>query len=328
MELPIFRVYPQLTACISHVKLGEFPTPVQPLENFGKGRGLSQLYIKRDDRSSPLYGGNKVRKLEFSLADALYRGKKVIVTCGAAGSNHVLATVIHSERLGLKTIALLFDQPNAHYVRRNLLQDLQHGATLVHVPSMFLLPFYFAYYLARGKPEDGFSPAYFLPPGGSNYLTSLGYVNAAFELKEQIKEGQLPEPSYIFITLGTMGTGAGLELGLRLAGLRSRVVGVEVVERWVCNPYLWARMINRTSSFLHVIDHKIPLIRVSPKELIFIPDQIGEGYACFTPQGCEMIEELGEKEGITLEGTYTAKTMAGALQFVKENQLEKMPLLF
>ncbi len=328
MERPIDKAFPMLSVRIPRITLGEFPTPVQLLENFGSKEGLSHFYIKRDDLSSSHYGGNKVRKLEYSLADALRKGRKTIVTCGAAGSNHVVATVIHGRRLGLHTVALLWDQPNAKYVRKNLLQDLRHGASMVYLPSMYALPFYSIYALARGWLGSSYRRPYFLPPGGSNFLTSLGYVNAAFELKEQVEMGLLPEPTYIFVTLGTMGTAAGLVLGLKLAGLRSQVVGVEVVERWVCNPWLWARMINGTSRLLHDVDENIPLVRVRPDELIFVAEQLGEGYAHFTPQGIEMVRRLRDEEGITLEGTYTGKTMAGALEFIEKRKAQEEPMLF
>ncbi len=328
MERPIDRAYPMLSVRIPRVTLGEFPTPVQLLENFGRKEGINQFYIKRDDLSSSHYGGNKVRKLEYSLADAIRKGRETIITCGAAGSNHVVATVIHGRRLGLKTVALLWDQPNASYVRKNLLQDLRNGARMVYLPSMYALPFYALRALSKGWLGRGYRRPYFLPPGGSNFLTSLGYVNAAFELKEQVEKGLLPEPTYIFVTLGTMGTAAGLVLGLRLAGMRSQVVGVEVVERWVCNPWLWARLINGTSKLLHNVDNNIPLVRVSPGELNFLPGQLGEGYAHFTPRGMEMVRRLKEEEGITLEGTYTGKTMAGALEFIEERGAREEPLLF
>ena len=95
-DLPLLRHYPRLLASLPWVSLGEWPTPVQHARGLGETHGLPSFYIKRDDLSSRIYGGNKVRKLEFSLADALRRGYNRVMTMGAAGSNHVLATAMQS----------------------------------------------------------------------------------------------------------------------------------------------------------------------------------------------------------------------------------------
>ena len=122
-DLALFRRYPRLLVYLPWVSLGKWPTPVQRMSKLEQRFDLPAFYVKRDDMSSDVYGGNKVRKLEFSLADALYKGCTRVMTVGAAGSNHVLATAVHGRRLGIRTTALLFDQPCALYVRRNLLMD-------------------------------------------------------------------------------------------------------------------------------------------------------------------------------------------------------------
>src|SRR6266581_738013 len=115
-SLPLFKAYPQLEQQLPHVSLGNFQTPVEKLTPVGDEIGLYSLYIKRDDLSGGVYGGNKVRKLEFLLADA-----KEVITFGFAGSNHALSTAIYGRQLGLKSTSMLMPQVNAHYVRRNLL---------------------------------------------------------------------------------------------------------------------------------------------------------------------------------------------------------------
>ncbi|MCD6479174.1 pyridoxal-phosphate dependent enzyme, partial [Candidatus Bathyarchaeota archaeon] len=104
----IFEEYPGLEK-LPWMELGDFPTPVEHLKCFGEAVGLENLYIKRDDRSSRLYGGNKVRKLEFILADAKERGRRTLITAGAVGSNQVLATGIYGRQLGFRVIGIVMD---------------------------------------------------------------------------------------------------------------------------------------------------------------------------------------------------------------------------
>jgi len=327
LRYPLFEAYPGLAARLPRLALGLFPTPVARLERAGELLGAPELFVKRDDLSSPVYGGNKVRKLELLLAQALRQGKRSVVTAGAAGSNHVLATLLHARRLGLPGEALLLDQPPAAYVRRNLLLDLETGARLVHVPSAALLPPYIAWSM-RGRFLGGLDRPFFITLGGSNPLSCIGYVNAAFELKEQVEAGLLPEPDFLFVALGTLGTASGLELGLRLAGMRTRVVGVAVVGRWACNARRWAGMIQRTACLLHGLDPSVPLIKVEPGELEVVHEMLGAGYAHFTEEGMEAVRLMREAEGIELDGTYTGKTFAGLARMVRETGLQGKRLLY
>jgi len=315
-DLPLLRSYPRLLAFVPRVCLGDWPTPLGRLENLEKRHGLPPFFVKRDDLSSGLYGGNKVRKLEFSLADALRKGRDTVMTMGAAGSNHVLATTVHGARVGLRTTALLFDQPNAPYVQRNLLMDYLNGARMIWARSIPLVPA--AYVAVRAASLARGERLYWLGPGGSSPLGCLGYVNAGMELGEQVREGLIPEPDYVITAMGTHGTAAGLWLGLKLAGLRSRLVAVAVVETLYCNPRMWAGMVNRTSGMLNRFDPGIGAPRARPSDLIFIDDKLGRGYAHLTPEDVQAVREAEELEDLRLEGTYTGKALAGAIAMGKE----------
>ncbi len=315
-DLPLFRKYPRLLAFIPWVCLGDWPTPLGRLNNLERRHGLPPLFVKRDDLSSSVYGGNKVRKLEFSLADALRKDRDTVMTMGAAGSNHVLATTVHGARVGLRTTALLFDQPTAPCVKRNLLMDYLNGARMIWVRSIPLVPA--AYVAERVASLARGERLYWLGPGGSSPLGCMGYVNAGMELGEQVREGHIPEPDYVITAMGTHGTAAGLWLGLRLAGLRSRLVAVAVVETLYCNPLMWARLVNRTADMLNRFDPGIQAPRARPSDLIYIDDKLGPGYAHLTPEDVEAVREAEELEGLRLEGTYTGKTLAGAIAMGKE----------
>jgi len=311
-EYPLFRAFPMLSAYLPRVSLGVWPTPVERLSSLERRHGLPPLYVKRDDLSSPHYGGNKVRKLEFTLADALRRGCRTVMTMGAAGSNHVLATAVHGRRVGLRTVAILFDQPCAEYVCRNLLLDARFGVRFRWASSIPLVPLAYLkerlYSLVKGE------KVYWLGPGGSSVLGCLGYVNAGLEIAEQVRRSLLPEPGLVVTAMGTHGTAAGLWVGMKLAGLGSRLAGVGVVESAYCNPFLWARLANRVAGLLEGMDPRMRVPRARPSDLLFVGEQLGRGYAHLTREDVEAVREAYELEGLKLEGTYTGKALAAALR--------------
>ena len=329
MERPLlFERLPGLRESVAWVPLGEYPTPVEKMSGLCAAEGLNEFHVKRDDLSSPYYGGNKVRKLEFLLARAQALGHGTVITYGAVGSNHVLATVVHAERLGLKTIALLAPQPNAAYVRKNLLLDYLHGAGFAVAKTMAGIPVAFARGLAGGFDRQSRKFPYVIFPGGSEVWGTLGYIDGCLELAAQVREGLLPEPEYIFVTYGSGSTAAGLIVGVRLAGLRSRVVAVRVVDKVACNRWILGFHVNRAVDFINRHCPGTGLKRVHPREILFIDDFAGPTYARFTPEGMEAVAKANKCDGIKLDGTYTGKTMAGALDFLGRNNLRGRPALF
>ena len=190
--ISLFEKYPLLRENLTYVPLGEFPTPVQRLERLGNQLGNIQLYIKRDDLSGKVYGGNKPRKLEFLLGNAIRSKAKEVITFGGVGSNHALATAIYARQLGLKSISMLMPQPNACYVRSNLLMSHFSGAELhlcgaglespINMPLVYMAT---TYQVLRHALKCGRLPQ-LIPAGGSSPLGVAGFVNAAFELKQQI----------------------------------------------------------------------------------------------------------------------------------------------
>ena len=324
----LFEKCPRIAKVQDWIPLGNFPTPIERMKKLGEQEGITNLYVKRDDLSSNIYGGNKVRKLEFLLACAKARRHRALLTFGAAGSNHLLACVIHAERLGIRTIGVIFPQPNAAYVRKNLLLDHLHGAVLVYASSMSRLPFAFAKGLAKGFSIEGGRLPYVIPPGGTNIPGCLGYVEGALELANQIEEGILPQPDFIFITLGSSGTAAGLLVGLKIAGISSRVIAVRVVEKIVCNRHVLAWHANRTAQFISSNCPGIKIQKIKQDELTVIDEFAGERYAKFTKESIDSVKKAKELEGLVLDGTYTGKTLAATLDFIKRNNCQKRISLF
>ena len=211
---------------LDRVPLGHGPTPVRELTELGKNRGEAPVWIK-DDGAYSRVGGNKARKLEWLLADARRRGKSTILTGGATGTNHGLATAVFARRLGMRTVLVLAPQPETDHVRAQLARLRASGAE-IHIAPGFYTSFLLAAWLTVAKAGPGLRTPYLVPPGGSTPLGCVGYVRAALELRDQVIAGELPEPSHIVVALGSGGTAAGLLAGIRLSGLRSRLLCVVV----------------------------------------------------------------------------------------------------
>ncbi|HEY1954767.1 MAG TPA: pyridoxal-phosphate dependent enzyme [Polyangiaceae bacterium] len=276
--------------------IGQYPTPVERLDKLG-------LWVKRDDLTSPVYGGNKVRKLERLIPDAIERGKKRIVTVGAVGSHHVLATAVFGARAGLGVEAAIVPQRRTEHVERNVRADLAAGATLRPART----------YVGAGISAllHGGRDAYLVPMGGSNVVGSLGYVDAAFELAKQIETGLLPEPDAIVVTLGSGGTAAGLTAGVALAGMKTIVIGVVVASPvWFVTGWT-RRLVRRVYAAAGGRDP-----RALEGRLQIVTSELGRGYGEPTDSARRALE-IGRENGLSLDLTYTAKCFAGALAYVQ-----------
>jgi D-cysteine desulfhydrase len=329
--IPLFEYYHLLASKLPYVSLGEFPTPVQKLDQLGGQLGLDNLFIKRDDLSGKVYGGNKVRKLEFILGDALRNRAKEVLTFGSAGSNHALATAVYARQLGLKSISMLVPQPNAHYVRRNLLMSYHSGAELhlySNIRSITPLanPSVLYQFLRHGL-KRGQLPRV-IPMGGSSPLGAVGYVNAAFELKGQILRGEIPEPDFIYVASGSMGTAAGLMLGLKAMNSKTRVVAVRVNSDSFVNAKGLVKLIYKTNSLLSSMDQSFPKVEFSEHDMDIRHDFFGNQYALFTKEGMKAVAFMQKYGGIKLEGTYTGKAFAALIEDGKKSSLRDKVLLF
>jgi len=309
------------------MQLGGFPTPIMHLRHLGKEIGTDHLYFKHDGLSGQVYGGNKIRKLEFLFGDALRKGAKEVLTFGFAGSNHALATAVYAQKLGLKAISILLAQPNAQYVRRNLLLSHVSGAEMHHFKNEMAAYVPTTILLLRKKLKQGKFP-YMIGPGGSSPLGAIGYVNAAFELKAQVARGLMPEPDRIYIPLGTMGTAVGLTIGLKAVGLKSRVVSVRVTDLKYGNKEKFLKLAKKTLALILSVDPSFPRVDVTDADVDIRHDFFGGQYARFTEQGMAAVNLLATSEGLRLDGTYTGKTMAALVDQARVHGARNEVLLF
>ena len=275
--------------------LGTYPTPVERLARWSTG--ASELWIKRDDLTSTTYGGNKVRKLELVLEEAKRQGKARVVTLGAVGSHHVLATGIYAQSFGLQVEAIVIGQPRSQHVLENARASVGQGVRMIPASNFAEAALLLGARVARG--------AYFIPAGGSSKLGTLAYVEAARELAAQIARGEMPEPDAIVVALGSGGTAAGLAAGVVAAGLRARVLGVTVAEP--------ARLLEHNARALAEQCAKPGQKREVLARLEQTRAYLGAGYGYSTPEGERaMHEALGA--GLVLDATYTAKAFAAACE--------------
>jgi D-cysteine desulfhydrase len=321
--ISLFSKYPRLQDRLPRASLASLPTPVERLEGLAKLGYGERLYIKRDDLSGELYGGNKIRKLEFLLGQVQQSNKKRTVTFGAAGSNHATATAIYGKELGFECHSMLMPQPNSLLVRKNLLVSYDRKAHLHYNTSLSRAAIKSAILMLRQGGDIAVIPA-----GGSSPLGSCGFVNAAFELKEQIDSGELPEPDYIYVAAGTLGTAAGLILGLKASGLKSRVIPVRVVDMKLTNKAVLYGLLQSTNQYLISLDPAFPKVETPFNELFIENSYFGDEYGLFTEQAVEAIEIMHQHQGIRLEGTYTGKTLAAFLHDAKHADMKNKTILF
>jgi D-cysteine desulfhydrase len=307
MSRPLLTIYPGLEVRLPLLPLAELPTPVEHLAGLAGG-----LWVKRDDCTSALYGGNKVRKLEFVLGALLPSGCRHVVSFGATGTHHGVATAAFCQRHGIACTLLLFDQPASAEVAQNLRLMQAFGAQLIYCGSLWNTVLHF-YLLQRLRCRN----AYFLFAGGSSVEGSIGFVNAAFELRGQIERGLLPEPRIIYCALGSGGMLAGLTLGCALAGVNCEVRGVRVAASHLgvvpsCTTATVTRLMRQTYRHLQRLDPSIPNIALPDVKLE--QEYFGDGYGVPSPAGRIALRRMAEV-GIELDLTYTAKAAAAALDY-------------
>lgn len=309
-ELALFRRWPDLSERIPRVPLATLPTPVERLPDSIAARA----WVKRDDLTGEPYGGNKLRKLELLLADAVGTGARRLITVGAAGSNHALATVVHGRRIGFATSLVLFPQRRTERVVRTLLMDHSLGAELRFTRRMESVPLA----LLSARWAHWGERVYVIPPGGSNARGTLAYVSAGLELAEQVEGGMLPPPDIVHVAAGTLGTAAGIALGLRMAGLSTRVAAYRITSTLVCNRRGLSKLITGAADLLAAAGIPRPDAEAAVLAVELRDEQLGRGYGLETPEGREAGRTLATA-GIELDPTYTAKAAAGFLAAAREN---------
>jgi len=315
------NAYPALAKQLDKLVFAELPTPVgeRVVPLAGSERRVS---VKYDNLTSSFYGGNKLRKLEYLLRRALARNADRVATFGTAASNHVLATTLYAKQLDLPCTCLISHQVRTACAAKTLRLLLANGAEIVRYGGSYRSRVETMRRHVQGR------NSWLIPMGGSSWLGTVGYVNAGLELATQIAALEIPAPDRVYIATGTMGSAAGLALGLALAGQTIEVQAVRVSPASIMNRQRLDHLIAKTAMMLNRIDASIPPDLATRTRIEVRQEFFGEGYAVSNEATDVAVEFASEQLELRLEPTYTGKAMAALLHDLAQPEHSGKSMLF
>lgn len=312
--------YPLLANRLQKQALADLPTPVSTVR-FDTDKGARSILVKHDDVSSPQYGGNKIRKLEYIFHRAGERGARRIATFGAVGSNHALATAMFATNSGFECTCFLAHQKRTPNISKTLNMHRRIGTEIVRIGHGVDRLATLRRYLHGRR-------SWVVPLGGSNWLGAVGFVNAGLELANQVAAGDIPVPDRIYIANGTMGSSAGLALGIALAELPTDVHVVRVVDDTFANRRSFERLLRKTILMMNRLDPSIPDNLFERTQVCWRDDFFGKGYAVSDAVTAAAIARAKDQLGLSLEATYTGKAMAALLHDLESQEYTGETCLF
>lgn len=319
----LFRQMPCLSESLPWLGIVPMPTPASKLDHLGKYWGHDGLFVKREDYTDTVYGGNKVRNLEFLLAEAVEQDADKLVTVAPLGSNFIAALAAQARKFQLRVevkhfVPVRTPQIDAHWkFSSNQGAEIEiHDGITGTVPAGIAA----AYSLARASMKE--PRAKWIAPGGSNVTGALGHVNAALELYEQVAQGQVPHPDVIVVGAGTCGTIAGLTAAHRLLGKATKIIAVRCVDRIVCNRLSIARLTNRVLRRLGSEE------KVRWNQITLIDPPKDKGYGHENPDASAVMDLFKGQEGLQLDTTYTSKVALTLQQLVSSGTLKGKQVLY
>lgn len=295
------------------------PTPLEPMERISTALGGPNLWIKRDDCTGLSSGGNKTRKLEFLMADAVYQGADIIITPGETQSNHARQTCAIAARLDFECHLLIkdlsADHDTAYAHNGNILLDQLHGATISLRPAGSDMNAELETYAQ--KLRDAGRKPYVIPIGGSNEIGTLGYINAALELTHQANERSLQIHHLVHAT-GSAGTQAGLVVGMEATNSEIPVYGINSSAAWLEQEEKVYALAQRTLDYMGM---KPEL--VARETVVANSDYVGDGYGLPTDAMVEAVKMMARYEGILLDPVYSGKAFAGLIDLIHKGHFKQ-----
>jgi len=295
------------------INLAQIPTPLVPLDRFSQKIGGPRIWIKRDDLTGGPLTGNKVRKLEFVLADAEKKKANVLVTSGGIQSNHCRAVAIAGSQLGLKTHLILREKHDLDKLKGNLFLNYLAGASISYLPEK---NFYEERNMLIMSLKENYSnngrDIYVIPMGASDHIGSWGYINTCIELKNDFVKNDI-RSSCIITANGSAGTQAGLLIGCKLLSIDTYVMGFSVGG----NSKFLSEKIRKIVSYWNIYyQYKV---EINDSEIVVNDQYIGDGYSIPYDEEIALIKELARTEGVILDPVYTGKAFCGMVNKIKEN---------
>ena len=300
---------------LPRLKLAHLPTVVEFMPRISEFLGGPKLYVKRDDQTGLASGGNKTRKLEFLLAEAIERGAKTLITTGAVQSNHCRQTAAAAARYGMDCILVLAgSQPKSG--TGNLLLDQLCGAEIVWAGSGQRDEILHEVY--QDAQQNGRYP-YLIPYGGTSPTGAAGYVYAVQELLEQwphtSPSGAMPE--WIVFASSSGGTHAGLVVGAKAYDYPGRVLGISIEETADILKDRVARLATTTATQVGINLH------FQAEDILVNADYLGDGYGVVSDLEREAILHFARFEGLLLDPVYTGRAAAGLLDLIRKGHLKQ-----
>ena len=292
------------------IKLGHFPTPIEYLKNISIHLNGPQIYIKRDDCTGLATGGNKTRKLEFLMPDAIKNRADLVVTVGAVQSNHTRQTAAACAILGLKCLIVLeqrlADAPSSYMTSGNVFLDKLFGAEVILCPSAKDVKEY-ATELMEERKNQGANP-YYIPVGGSNHIGELGYVECMREIIEYDKDNSF---THIVLATGSGGTHSGSVAGKTYYKSNVKIVGISVKDKKNDQEEKVFKLAQTACEYINCVQPK--------KEDVFVFDNyVGDGYGVPTAGMREAVKLMATKEAILLDPVYSGKGFDGLIDLVSK----------
>lgn len=298
------------------LRLGNFPTRIERLEKFST-IVKEHVYIKRDDQTGTEFSGNKIRKLEYSINEAINNDCDTLITCGGIQSNHARATAAAGIKLGLKSVLVLRSDEKPE-LEGNYLIDKIMGADVRIISSedyrerrQEIMENILKELEAKGR------KGYIIPEGASNGIGTFGYLACFNEILEQEKEHGIVFDT-IVTAIGSGGTFAGLYLGNKLTNSGKKIVGINV-----CDTAEYFK--ERVSEILKEVKTYIPdtEFEISKDDMCIIDGYVGDGYAVSRTEELDFICDFAEAEGIVLDPVYTGKAMRGLYTEIKKGTFKE-----
>jgi L-cysteate sulfo-lyase len=300
------------------ISLAHLPTPLEYLPRLSEHLGGPDIYVKRDDCTGLATGGNKTRKLEFSMGEAVEQGADTIITVGAIQSNHVRQTAAAACKLGMACEVLLehrIGKPSETYTTSgNVFLDRIFGANLREYPGGTDFDVAMAEIAAEVRTAGG--APYIIPGGASNAVGALGYVGCGIELLEQITEREL-QIDHLVTATGSAGTHAGLAVGLRGSGSGLSILGFGVNAPKDVQEERVFKLAVETANLVGSPDC------VARDDIIADCNYIGPGYGEPTESMNEAVLMLARFEGLLFDPVYSGKALAGMIDYVREGRFAK-----
>jgi len=296
----------------------QLPTPIQKLHKISAETGV-ELYIKRDDLTGFECSGNKIRKLNFLVQDALDKGATCLITCGGLQSNHCRATAALAARLGLRCVLLLRGEKPKEYSANYLLDHL-FGAEIFYLSNEQYANQRDLLISIDSQMRKIGAKSYYIPEGGSNPLGSMGYLQAWQEIGEQIKNDSELSSGFnsIVCAHGSGGTQAGLVLGKIFyeteLPVAKKVIGVNV-----CYDKIKSFQLVKDVLWGAIQGFHLPLSFLSD-DIVILDGFLGRGYALHTKEELEFLARIARTEGILLDPTYSGKAFYGMVQTLKKQR--------